>query len=90
MITVDVTPFTSVDVEHCKVSLQYKGEERHEDVVTVCPRLDHLLEVNLRSRIKEFSINSTVEVTSLHLCHNVGSGKVRLIEKTIINLVEDS
>ena len=67
LITVDVTPFSSVDVEDSKVSLKDEGEECHEDVVAVFPGLDHLLEVNLHSRFEESSINSTSEVKLLHL-----------------------
>ena len=90
LITVDVTPFSSVDVEHSKVSLKYEGEECHEDVVAVFPGLDHLLEVHFWGRYKESSINSTLEVTFLHLRYGVGSGEGRLIEQNIIYLVQDS
>ena len=90
LITVDVTPFSSVDVEHSKVSLKDEGEECHEDVVAVFPGHDHLLEVHFWGRYKESSINSTLEVTFLHLRDGVGSGEGRLIEQNIIYLVQDS
>ena len=88
LITIDVTPFSSVDVEHSKVSLKDEGEECHEDVVAVGH--NHLLEVHFWGRYKESSINSTLEVTFLHLRDGVGSGERRLIEQNIIYLVQDS